>query len=169
MDDKLLTGYNLYLNMFYAMMIKRIYYLKNAPLCFIVQNLIIIALLIWFLTVLKKINSILDPPALKISLESYDDPIIVISGQNRFKKKYKDIIEKYNAQIIDIGESEIGAYMLFKVKYVEYKYTPNKMNCTMCRRRKMYYNIVQTIFLVSHLIRIQSMLGLIMRHCIRFH
>lgn len=54
-------------------------------------------------------------PELEITLDSYNNPITVVSGTGKYKTEYINILHESNHLCTDIGSADISNFILQKV------------------------------------------------------
>ncbi|XP_017768274.1 PREDICTED: ATP-binding cassette sub-family A member 3 [Nicrophorus vespilloides] len=110
----ILMGFNLYLNHFKAMFLKRFLITMRSWAFFVVQMLIPI-LLLTFAIFSGRNSGVKDLPAMKISLDSYNKPVTVLGTTNADNELYnyaKKWLSDEGKTVLDIGSDNMVKKML---------------------------------------------------------
>lgn len=95
-----LTGRKLCYNKIFALLLKKFLLLKKAWILITMQAVFVLSLIAFSeLSIYQK--QTFDMPPLEIELKQYNDPVVVIHGENTYKKFYKQIVAESRGKIID--------------------------------------------------------------------
>ncbi|GJQ88081.1 hypothetical protein Trydic_g13093 [Trypoxylus dichotomus] len=114
-DKELTTGFMLWYNQFIAMLMKKIRVTQRNWILLVVQNIIPIAFMIITLVIAQMMNIGVDLPSLRLTLDPFNDPITVISGDNEnnsYYIQYIDLLSRENRIFLDWTTQNMTENML---------------------------------------------------------
>lgn len=117
-DRTVLTGFALWKNQFLAMLMKRALSTWRSMILFFVQNLIPVAFLIIAIVVSRTMDATVDLPNLNMTLDSYNDPISVVTTNNinnLYYLQYKQMFRDEHRTLRDWETGNITKHMLEQV------------------------------------------------------
>lgn len=126
-EDEFVTGFALWRNQFLAMLMKKIHVTRRNWILLLVQNIIPIAFMVIALVMARLMNIGAALPSLTLTLDSFDDPITVITrgenDQNPYYDTYLNILENEGRTAVNWGEGDMIENMLERVSMpmIEYK------------------------------------------------
>ncbi|GJQ67966.1 hypothetical protein Trydic_g16721 [Trypoxylus dichotomus] len=114
-ENEFLTGWPLWRNHVSAMLMKKVLSTVRSWILFIIQNIIPVAFLIIAIIVARQMNASNDLPNLEITLDSYDNPVTVMTTDNisnNFFGQYREILEIEDREYINWGIRSMHDNML---------------------------------------------------------
>ena len=121
-DKTLLTGFALWKNQFLAMLMKRALSTWRSMILFFVQNLIPVAFLVIAIVVTRTMDATVDLPNLNMTLDSYNDPISVVTTNdinNPHYLQYKQMFESEHRTLRNWETGNMTQHMLEQVTTVD--------------------------------------------------
>lgn len=114
-ENDFLTGWLLWRNHLLAMLMKKVLSTVRTWILFVIQNVIPVAFLIIAIIVARQMNTDQDLPNLDITLDSYDDPITVMTAENvnnDFYRQYRENIRTEGRKYVDWGTGSMHHNMI---------------------------------------------------------
>ncbi|KAK4876911.1 hypothetical protein RN001_009417 [Aquatica leii] len=115
-NETVLSGWFLSLNQLKAMFLKRRLSIFRSWLLLIIQNCIPVLFLVLAIVIVRGSKVYNDLSNLKITLDSYDNPITVLnySSGNKYAESYQRYLRNNDKRYIDWGEESLSEYMFNK-------------------------------------------------------
>lgn len=114
-DNELLTGYALLRNQIIAMVMKKVLSTLRAWILLFIQVIMPVVFLIIAIVVARNMDTNRDLPELELTLDSYDDPVTVLSGFGNYMEQYANILNNSNHIYTNLSLSSLPNYILQKV------------------------------------------------------
>ncbi|KRT85363.1 ABC transporter ATP-binding protein [Oryctes borbonicus] len=114
-ENDFLTGWPLWRNHVLAMFMKKVLSTVRSWILFLIQNIIPVAFLIIAIIVARQMNASNDLPDLDITLDSYDNPITVMTTDNvnnNIFNQYREMLQTEYRESIDWGITSMHYNML---------------------------------------------------------
>lgn len=113
-EGVLLSGWKLRRNQILAMLLKKGISTMRSWILLLVQILIPVVFLIISIVSERAVERNQDLPELELSLDSYDQPITLLSGSGAYKTEYSNILQEGGHVYHDIGNENMPDYVLQK-------------------------------------------------------
>lgn len=87
---------------------------------FLIQIIIPVVFLIITIIVTRNVDSNRDLPELDLTLDAYDNPITVVSGESEYKTQYISMLNESNHLYTDLGSEDFSEFILKKVNAINF-------------------------------------------------
>lgn len=113
-DGELLSGWKLRRNQMLAMLLKKTVSTARSWILLLIQIFIPVLFLIITIVAERSVERNKDLPELELSLDSYDRPVTILSGDGPYKTGYLDILNNNSHLYEDIGNGNMTGYIVQK-------------------------------------------------------
>lgn len=114
-DNQLLTGFALKRNQILAMLMKKSLSTIRSWILFLIQIIIPVVFLIIAIVVTRNTDTSRDLPEIDLTLDAYDNPITVVTGDTHYKNQMISILNQSNNLYTDLGTADFSSFIFQKV------------------------------------------------------